>query len=193
MGITRSRATIGATIALTAWSGPTSAQTASTAIVPFSEFVNGLSVAPADAYVGRSGAAVKSTAAFEEMRQHLVSMYSGVEVEHSFVQGNQVFDCVPIHDQPGMRTQHAKTVPEPPPSPPGGVFRQGDDSGSPQVHETQSTMGGLDPLGNAQECEEGTIPMRRLTLEELTRFETLQDYFAKNPQAGGHRPQENER
>jgi hypothetical protein len=192
MGITRSRATIGATIALTAWSGPISAQTASTAIVPFSEFVNSLSIAPADTYVGRSGAAVKSTAAFEEMRQHLVSMYSGVEVKHSFIQGNQVFDCVPIHDQPGMRMQPSKTVPEPPPSPPRGVFRQGQNSDSPQVHETQGTLGEPDPLGDAQQCQEGTIPMRRLTLEELTRFETLQDYFSKDPQAGGHRPQESE-
>jgi hypothetical protein len=125
MGTIRSRATIGATIALTAWSGPIAAQTASTVIVPFSEFVNSLSIAPADAYVGRSGTAVKSTAAFEEMRQHLLNMYSGVAVKRSFLRDNQVFDCVPIRDQPGMRMQHSKTVAEPPPSPPGEALRQG--------------------------------------------------------------------
>ena len=179
MGTTKYRATMCATIALTAWSAPLAAQTASTAIVPFSDFVHSLSVAPADAYVGRSGAAVKSTGAFGAMRQHLVKMYSGVAVAHSFVRDDQVFDCVPINDQPGMRLQKSKTVAEPPPSPPSDVLGQGHESGSPSVGETQGTADRPDALGRTQPCEDGTIPMRRLTLEELTRFATLKDYFAK--------------
>jgi len=30
--------------------------------------------------------------------------------------------------------------------------------------------------GNVMSCPEGTIPMRRVTLEDLTRFETLPDF-----------------
>jgi hypothetical protein len=175
----------GATIALTAWSAPFAAQTASTAIVPFSDFVNSLSVAPADAYVGRSGAEVESTAAFGAMRQHLVKMYSGVAVAHSFVRDDQVFDCFPINDQPGLRLRKLKRVAEPPPSPPTDVLGQEHESGSPNVGETQGTADRPDVLGREQRCEDGTIPVRRLTLDELTRFKTLKSYFAKGPQGAG--------
>ena len=30
-------------------------------------------------------------------------------------------------------------------------------------------------------CPDGTIPMRRITLEELTRFRTLRDFLGKSP------------
>ena len=45
---------VGATIAFTARGEALAAEPDSTAIVPFSEFVNSLSIAPADAYVGQS-------------------------------------------------------------------------------------------------------------------------------------------
>jgi hypothetical protein len=37
-------------------------------------------------------------------------------------------------------------------------------------------------------CPEGTVPVRRVTLEDLTRFDTLQDFFSKGPQGAGRRP-----
>ena len=32
--------------------------------------------------------------------------------------------------------------------------------------------------GNVMNCPEGTVPVRRVTLETLTRFETMNDFFA---------------
>ena len=180
MGTSKYSVAISAAIALTSLSEPPAAQAMGTAIMPFSEFVNSLSVAPADAYVGRPGTAVKTPAAFEEMRRHLLNVYSGVSVAHSFVSGDRIFDCIPIEDQPGVRLRKLKTGAEPPPSPPAGVSGEGHESGSPSVAEVQDA-GGHDALGNAQQCEDGTIPVRRLTLEELTRFATLKDYLAKQP------------
>ncbi len=64
--------------------GSSAAATASAAIQPFSEFVQNLWAMPAHAYVGQSGTAVGSEAAFEEMRQYLVTLYDGVAPSHSF-------------------------------------------------------------------------------------------------------------
>ena len=181
MGASKYPVAFGAAIALTTLSVPVAPRAASTAIMPFSEFVHSLSVAPADAYVGRLGTAVKNPAAFEEMRHHLLDLYRGVSVAHSFVRDDQVFDCIPIKDQPGVRLRKLKTVAEPPPSPPAGVSGEGHESAPPSVGEAQDTTGGPHALGNAQRCEDGTIPVRRLTLDELTRFATLKDYLAKQP------------
>jgi neprosin-like protein len=189
MDATGSRATVGSiialaggvTIALATWSEPLAAQTTGTAVVPFSEFVSDLTFAPADAYVGRSDVSVNRTAAFEEMRQHLLKLYSDVVVARSFQRENKVFDCVPINDQPGVRLRKVKTVATPPPSPPTSVLGE--------RHERGSSVGDLQNLadapGNTQRCEGDTIPMRRLTLEKLARFESLKSYFAKGPQDAG--------
>ena len=46
--------------------------------------------------------------------------------------------------------------------------------------------GRKDPHGNVMQCPEGTIPMRRVTLEDMTRFPTLRAYMRKGPE--GRRP-----
>ena len=191
MDATEARATVGgiiamaagATIALTAWSEPLAAQT-STAVVPFSEFVSDLTFAPAADHVGRSDVAPKRTAAFEEMRQHLLKLYSGIAVARSFQRDDKVFDCLPIIDQPGVRLRKLKTVATPPPSPPAGVSGEGHERDS-SIGDLQNSADGPDAPGNTQRCEDDTIPMRRQTPEELARFESLKSYFAKGPQDAG--------
>src|SRR5579884_499522 len=42
-------------------------------------------------------------AAREEMRQHILQRYEGVEVRHSFADGSAYFDCVPVMQQPSVR------------------------------------------------------------------------------------------
>ena len=42
-----------------------------------------------------------------------------------------------------------------------------------------------DQYGNIMDCPEGTIPMRRVTLEQMTRFETVQDFLRKGPRDAG--------
>ncbi len=41
-----------------------------------------------------------------------------------------------------------------------------------------------DRFGNKQYCEQGFIPMRRITLDDLVRYETLGDFFNKYGKAG---------
>ena len=45
-----------------------------------------------------------------------------------------------------------------------------------------------DQHGNVMQCPPGTIPMRRVTLEDLTRFPTLRDFFRKGPRGAGRPP-----
>jgi hypothetical protein len=145
------------------------AATAGPAVEPFAQFLQDLATAPTAAYVGHPGAAVGSEAALEEMRQHLLKLYAGVAVEHSFALDGQVFDCVPVEQQPSVRLLGLTAIAAPPPSPAAAPRDQ-------------------TPFGASSQCDDGTIPMRRITLAEMSRFKTLQDFFAKGPDGAGRAP-----
>lgn len=82
--------------------------------VPFKSFVESTQAANASDYMARSTTKVKDAAAFEEMRQHILNLYQGVEVGHSFVLDGDHFDCVPIQQQPAVRMQGLKSIATPP-------------------------------------------------------------------------------
>lgn len=139
-------------------------------LVPFPEFVQGVRTAFAGGYVGHPGNGVRSAADFFDMRAHLLSLYNGVTAVHSFELDDQTFDCVPFLQQPSVRLMGITNIAPPPPfSPHGGPPAKAPDRTS------------RDAFGNVQECPEGTIPMRRITLDELARYETLQQFFKKAP------------
>jgi hypothetical protein len=133
---------------------------------PFSQFLRGIETARPQDYVGAPGATVKDSATFEQMRRHLLDLYAGISVSHSFATDGQIFDCVPIDEQPGLRRQAPSAVAAPPRSPWAGA---------------RAIAGDRRLASEAQEqgCPTGTIPMRRVTLEEITRFATLRDFLAK--------------
>ena len=176
--------------------GAAKAQSAGAAIpvVPFSEFVAGLRSTTAAQMTAQPMGAVKSTPAAEEMRQHLLKLYSGVAVSHSYALGGQIFDCVPIEQQPGLQAAGlsptgAKLATPPPLSPAmalnqaaPGVSPGGQRQGLPGV---QRETIGADAFGNKQGCGAGAIPMRRITLQEMSHFETLQKFFEKGPNGAG--------
>jgi hypothetical protein len=164
------------------------AQTAGDRFVSFDEFLRGLRAAAPLQYMGRPNNRVASAAAFEEMRQHLLRMYDGIHVRHSFALDTQYFDCVPLAEQPSVRLQGltvAPSPPPPPPLPPGGSGTSFDDA-SPalQVAPDQTR----DRFGNAVPCERGTIPMLRITLDDLSRFSSLREFFQKGPGGAGQGP-----
>jgi hypothetical protein len=136
---------------------------------PFAQFVQGLESARPSAYLGRPGSAVASTAEFERMRRHLLRLYRGVTVTRSFVLDGQVFDCVPVDRQPGVVLQGVNRLAAPPPNPPA--------RGAPgqDADERAGAAGG------EQDCAAGRVPMRRVTLAEVTRFATLRDFLSKAP------------
>jgi Neprosin len=123
--------------------------------------------------------------AFNEMRQHILSLYSNVKPEHSFVASDgQYVDCVPIDLQPSVQRKRLR-IADPPKAWPTGENRtleRSQDLISPNLGS-----GTTDEFGNRRSCPDGHVPMRRVTLEEESAFGTLSDFFEKRPMAAGSR------
>lgn len=60
-------------------SGRLSAQSGVTEFVSFRDFINRTTTANPNEYVARPDSRLRDAAAFEEMRQHILAMYGGVE------------------------------------------------------------------------------------------------------------------
>ncbi|MFL6466113.1 MAG: neprosin family prolyl endopeptidase [Bryobacteraceae bacterium] len=155
-------------------------------IQPFAEFVASLESAKHEHFASRAAVKVANEDAFAGMRKHLIHFYTGVEAQNSFIDENgSIFDCIPTEQQPSLKGK-SETVPKAPDLP-----RSEEKSGSRDKRQTALVQSLLhparkDPHGNAMHCPEGTIPMRRITLENLARFETLQQFFKKSPVGSGH-------
>ncbi|RYY20594.1 MAG: DUF4409 domain-containing protein, partial [Sphingobacteriaceae bacterium] len=158
-------------------------------LIPFSEFVSSLKQTEVKEFSHDPETKVKSAGNFEEMRVYLADHYSGVTVPHSFMdEDGQIYDCVPIDQQPALKGTGIKA--ETPPDLPVAKAERDTKTTSPKTVELQAQLSPnrKDHLGNAMFCPKGTIPIRRVTLEEMSRFETLDHYFHKGPflNQGGH-------
>jgi hypothetical protein len=158
---------------------PTLAQLSTYQLKPFTEFRNRLRTASVSEFVNQADVRVTDALIFEEMRQHLLSLYEGVDVTQSYELGDQVFDCVPIEQQPSARTAGVSHIAEPPPS---RASRVNEGVGAEEAKQANDSF---DRYGNRTECVGNTIPMRRITLEEITRFPSLRAFFAKSPGESG--------
>lgn len=132
--------------------------------IPFATFLASVSAAKYEDYAATAGARVRDSAAFQQMREFLLTKYQGARVARTFAAGGGgVFDCV---------QRSGGTAPPPPPaSAPSGT-----------AAEPAGT-----PAGSAGGCPDGSVPTRRITLTDLVRFPTLQDYLGKAP-GGGRLP-----
>lgn len=155
------------------------AQANQSRLIPFDEFRTSLRGADPAAYVGRAEARVADPTAFEEMRRHLISLYADMEVAHSYLLHGDIFDCVPIEQQPSVRLLHLDRIAETPPPLANDAPDVEDDRIQPATQLSDDDR--LDSFGNSTECKDGTIPMRRITLEEVTRFPSLEAFLAKSP------------
>src|SRR4051794_28491952 len=149
-------------------------------IQPFQQFLDELHSARPEQHLGVRNSRIAHEDAFNEMRAHLLQHYESVEATHSFVDENgSVFDCIPVGQQPALRysRESVPTAPDLPQSASRAGARE-------ERRETQ-----VQPLhpdrrdqhGNRMHAPEGTIPMRRLTMENLGRFESLHQFFRKSP------------
>ena len=162
------------------------AQSAVTEFVPFQQFMEHTRTANARD-LARPGNGNNEDLALEQMRQHLLTRYAGVQVSHSFVRGSSHFDCIPTLQQPGARALGlSRTAPAPPES-----LLARPTAGNDPAAEGPTTPASLvdpatasDEFGNSLHCEAGTIPMRRTTLEQLAQFPTLREFFQKGPRWG---------
>jgi len=159
-------------------------------LVPFGDFLERVKGADFESYAARDDARVLDKRAFEEMRKHILEMYDGAERTHSFELDRRVVDCIRIETQPSVRLLGIKEVDRRPPtltqSDP-DVY-DGKEPGAREFAASPLTLGKTDIYGNAVLCKEGSIPMTRLTLEMLVRYETLRHFFSKGQDGTGLYP-----
>ncbi|MBC2932486.1 neprosin family prolyl endopeptidase [Nocardioides sp. zg-1228] len=113
------------------------------------------------------------------MRAHLVDLYADTEAEVSFEDpAGRVVDCIPIEEQPSLKGTGASVATPPDLRP----VLQGR---SPQVGEelplSPADFSRRDRHGNRVRVPAGTIPVHRVTLADLTRFNSLDDFVRKEP------------
>ncbi len=157
-------------------------------LTPFKQFLAAVHDAKHAQFAARAMSKVAHEDSFAEMRAHILKLYEGTEVTHSFVDENgSIFDCVPIEQQPSLKGADgpAATAPDLPhiELPAGAREDRKDAHVPPQLGEDKT-----DRHGNVMHCPAGSIPMRRVTLEDLTRFENLRSFFRKAPGGGAVPP-----
>jgi len=167
-------------------------------IPSLSSYLESLGSADHAEFAARASSRVAHEDAFSAMKAHVVDLYEGVEAKHSFVdESGAIFDCVPVEQQPSLRGSK-ESVPAPPDLPPLESGAAAQPKGAEQDERTDlPAISPLDPgrtdwHGNVMSCPEGTIPMRRVTLDTLTRFETLDDFKRKGPGVSGRPPRADE-
>jgi hypothetical protein len=162
-------------------------------IPSLSEFLGSLLSASHGDFAARADVRVANEVTFSEMRRHILGLYEGVQASHSFMdESGAIFDCIPIEQQPALRgsTDGVGSAPDLPPMEVLPADR--DEARGDVMAESSLSADRHDWHGNVMQCPEGTIPMRRVTLDDLTRFETLQDFFQKGPQGAGRPPRMSE-
>lgn len=164
-----------------------------TGLTPFNQFLAAVADATHGEFATRSMSKVAREDAFTEMKAHVLRLYENVEVPHSFVDENgSVFDCIPIEQQPALRNAR-EPVPQAPDVP---YVAQAEGRGVPDERNDRHVPSQLGPdrrdrYGNVMQCPTGTIPMRRVTLEDLSRFENLRGFLRKGPSGDAEPPRAN--
>jgi hypothetical protein len=151
-------------------------------ILPHSAFKEAVGAATLERYRLDPRTRVSGEAAFREMKDYLVKHYQGVEAESSFEDSaGSVFDCIPIAQQPSLRG-HRGELPQPADLTPLLQGRRPEPR-MPAVGPQEVNVP-RDRHGNPRQAPPGTIPMRRVTLDELVRFPDLRQFFRKYPPPG---------
>jgi hypothetical protein len=176
-------------------SGQLDAQSGTNRFVRFNEFIARTAAAdfsdPAFSGGPAARGRVSDAASFAQMRHHILDMYQGVLVSHSYVLASQTFDCIPIDQQPSLRKLGLKGIAATPPAtalPTETIAGQNRPAGQTAAQPSQLPASRYDAFGNELGCEEHTIPMRRLTLEEMSGSKNLQEFFSKGPNGAGKAP-----
>lgn len=121
------------------------------------------------------------------MEQYIEDYYQQVKIVESIkALSGEIIDCVDIYTQPAMNSPEMK-----------GHEIQFEPQNMPEEFINQRRTGGVEIQEPGQlyqltgeTCPKMTIPLRRLDMETLTRFETLEDFFNKRggfiePPCGG--------
>jgi hypothetical protein len=148
-------------------------------ILPHRAFTETVRAADFERYRIDPRTRVANVQAFREMQNHVQQLYEGVEVMDSFEDaGGHVFDCIPIEQQPSLRG-HVGPIPQPPDLT--QVLQGGAPVPRAPVVDRNREEPPYDRHGNQMQAPPGTIPIRRVTLDELSRFQNLREFFRKDP------------
>ncbi len=147
--------------------------------IAYGQFLENTQSAQLNEFLEEPGIQVSNVREFERMKNHIVQHYAGVEVSNSFVRDEQTMvDCVSIGTQPSLRQTDGSFAQVA--SPPQLLLQEDEDrealtSGG----DNMLTRGEEDAYGNEKYCRQGFIPLRRLRLEEMVQFESLDAFFNK--------------
>jgi Neprosin len=137
-----------------------------------------------------NAAAKANESEFTAMKAHIMGLYRGVTEVHSFEdQNGSIFDCIPLTQQPALRGAAPAKAPDLP-TIDTRAGNKGEPTGDRRPIEITADFrsGKTDRYGNQMVCPAGHIPMRRLSLEEMTRFESMKLFFQKSPEGGARPP-----
>lgn len=149
---------------------------------PFDEFLEGVKVAT---FAQWNHTAVESGDAFNVMKNHILTMYDGIgTINQSFVLDVEYGDCVDVLKQPTLRILGLDHIESEPLNSSFPSLSEGRGEKFEFV-ESPLKLDLKDRFGNCISCPERTIPFARLTLEKLTAFKTLDDFFAKSEDGSG--------
>jgi Neprosin len=154
------------------------------------EFVDSVRSQKHSSFLARNlpGSKVANENAFADMQAHILSLYDNTEAVHSFTdETGAVYDCIPAEQQTSLRGSRGG-IPSAPDAPKHEAARGPNDERQDSLIDSPLGLDKKDRFGNVMHCPEGTIPMRRVTMEQLTRFETLRDFFRKGPRGAGRPP-----
>ena len=144
-------------------------------ILPHHDFVNSIASADYHGHIADPRSRVIDEASFKEMQAYLMHYYQGVQAQHSFADdAGQVFDCIPINQQPSLKGTHRN------PATPPDLSGLSSSSRSEAPATGPFAIGRKDRHGNPMGCPAGTIPVRRITMEQLARSSTLRDFLSKH-------------
>jgi hypothetical protein len=135
---------------------------------------------------------VRDSKELARMEKHLESLYDAKDVVHHFKsRGGDDIDCVPLDKQPalrqpGMENHRIQLAPSTLPESDakavaGKPGSDGRDTREATVETALSGPGDVDAAGNMRQCPQGTVPIVKLKLETLKRFETLDEFRRKVP------------
>lgn len=158
-------------------------QTGPREFMPYEQFIASTQKAAFADYARRAGTKVSDDKEFLKMKNHVLSMYQGVIVKNSFVMENNGYvDCIDVKTQPSLRRGGKQLTIQTPPKP--VTVQERPEELKAQPVQAMLSREKKDRFGNVMFCETGFIPLRRITLDELTRFRTLEDFFNKFGKAG---------
>lgn len=121
---------------------------------------------------------------FDEMKFHILNMYSGVSNDDitSFLLQKEHIDCISITEQPSFHLLKLKEIEIAPHEASLPKLDNATPDNSTNVDSTLH-LGSSNEFGNQVSCPELTIPIVRLTLQKMIPFKTLKSFFAKSPNA----------